>query len=94
MKISTSAAAPATANVDMLAVSVAKPVALEGAVAELDRALGGTIGRLAKRLGAPAVRAAAVVPRGEDGFPAWPWAGVSKSWHSITRSKRRPRSWD
>ena len=48
MKISTSAAAPATANVDMLAVAVAKPVALEGAVAELDRALGGTIGRLVK----------------------------------------------
>ena len=48
MKISTSAAAPATANVDMLAVAVAKPVALEGAVAELDRALGGAIGRLVK----------------------------------------------
>ena len=48
MKISTSAAAPATANVDMLAVAVAKPVVLEGAVAELDRALGGTIGRLVK----------------------------------------------
>src|SRR4051795_9177481 len=48
MKISTSAAAPATANVDMLAVAAAKPVALEGAVAELDRALGGTIGRLVK----------------------------------------------
>src|SRR6476659_5770522 len=48
MKISTSAAAPATANVDMLAVAVAKPVALEGAAAELDRALGGTIGRLVK----------------------------------------------
>ena len=48
MKISTSTAAPATANVDMLAVAVAKPVALEGAVAELDRALGGTIARLVK----------------------------------------------
>jgi leucyl aminopeptidase len=48
MKISTSAAAPATANVDMLAVAVAKPVVLEDAVAELDRALGGTIGRLVK----------------------------------------------
>src|SRR3954454_1801066 len=48
MKISTSAAAPATANVDMLAVAVAKPVALEGAVAELDRTLGGAIGRLVK----------------------------------------------
>ena len=42
--ISTSAAAPATANVDLLAVAVAKPVALKGAVAELDRALGGTMG--------------------------------------------------
>ena len=56
MKITTSAAAPATANVDMLAVAVAKPVALEGAVAELDRALDGTIARLVK---AGAIRGAA-----------------------------------
>jgi leucyl aminopeptidase len=48
MKISTTAAAAATANVDLLAVAVTKPVTLTGAAAELDQALGGTIARLVK----------------------------------------------
>ncbi|HET6848784.1 MAG TPA: leucyl aminopeptidase [Gaiellales bacterium] len=48
MKISTSAAAAASANVDLLAVAVTKPVALEGAAAELDGALDGAISRLVK----------------------------------------------
>src|ERR1700751_5307293 len=48
MKISTTAAAAASANVDLLAVAVAKPVKLEGAAAELDRALDGAVSRLVK----------------------------------------------
>jgi leucyl aminopeptidase len=48
MKITTSAAAPASANVDVLAVAVTKPPSLEGAAAELDEALGGEITRLMK----------------------------------------------
>jgi leucyl aminopeptidase len=48
MKISTTAAAAASANVDLLAVAVVKPVKLEGAAAELDRALDGAISRLVK----------------------------------------------
>ena len=48
MKISTTAASAVSANVDLLAVAVTKPVKLEGAAAELDGALGGAISRLVK----------------------------------------------
>jgi len=48
MKISTSAAPAASANVDLLAVAVTKPIVLEGAAAELDSALDGAISRLVK----------------------------------------------
>src|SRR2546423_1249285 len=48
MKISTSAAAAASANVDLLAVAVTRPVELSGPAADLDAALGGSIGRLVK----------------------------------------------
>jgi leucyl aminopeptidase len=48
MKISTSAASPDAATVDLLAVAVTKPVVLSGAAAILDDALGGEISRLVK----------------------------------------------
>src|SRR5262249_15262553 len=48
MKISTTAAAAASVNVDLLAVAVTKPVRLEGAAAEFDRTLDGAISRLVK----------------------------------------------
>jgi leucyl aminopeptidase len=46
MKISTSAASATSSNVDLLAVAVTRPATLDGAAAELDRALDGAIGRL------------------------------------------------
>jgi len=48
MKITTSATDPASANVDLLAVTVTKPASLERAAAALDRALGGAIGKLVR----------------------------------------------
>ncbi|HEY0387435.1 MAG TPA: leucyl aminopeptidase [Gaiellales bacterium] len=48
MKISTTAGSPAAANVDLLAVAMSKPVSLDGAAAELDRAMDGAISRLVK----------------------------------------------
>src|SRR5262249_62054945 len=46
MKITTSAAAAASANVDLLAVAVSRPVDLSATAAALDEALGGEIRRL------------------------------------------------
>ena len=46
MKITTSAAAAASANVDLLAVAVRRPVELSASAAALDEALGGEIRRL------------------------------------------------
>ena len=46
MKITTSAAAAASANVDLLAVAVRRPVELSASAAGLDEALGGEIRRL------------------------------------------------
>ena len=46
MRITTSTTAPERATADVLAVAVAKPPSLTGAAAAVDRALGGTLGRL------------------------------------------------
>jgi len=59
MRITTSAAKPTSVTADLLAVTVTKPLELDGAAAEVDRALGGEIGRLVRagevRAGAGAV---------------------------------------
>ena len=46
MRITTSTTAPERATADVLAVAVGKPPSLTGAAAAVDRALGGTLGRL------------------------------------------------
>jgi leucyl aminopeptidase len=46
MRITTSTTAPERATADVLAVAVGKPPSLNGAAAAVDRALGGTLGRL------------------------------------------------
>jgi leucyl aminopeptidase len=46
MRITTSTTAPERATAEMLAVAVGRPAGLTGAAAAVDRALGGTLGRL------------------------------------------------